>query len=285
MKKLKTFFYSFKNSILSTEYYKDIIKANVNFSIKYFVILSFFASVITVAYMSVTLVPKIMSEIKFFYQEAENIYPDDLTIEFKDGSWTANKEEPIFIKSPNLPAETDIPSNLVVFDKNGTIDKMGEYDTLAIVNSENILYGQDAELISSQSLKNIPNGTLNKEAVKSKIASLGKFLNFLPWILPIFLLIPMFLFGFLGGSLFNILLAGIALYIALLLNKRRIDFKSAFQISVHSATVPVLIRVLLTPFPEFNNYIPGWFLAMTIGIALFFGFKMEKSDLKKIEGN
>jgi len=285
MKKIKTFFYSFKNSILSTEYYKDIVKADVNFSIKYFVMLSFLASVITVSYMSVTLVPKTMSEIKFFYQEAENIYPDDLVIEFKDSSWTANKEEPIFIKSPNLPVETGIPSNLVVFDKNGTIDKMKEYDTLAIVNSENILYGQDAESVTSQPLKNIPNGTLNKEAVLSKMGDLNKLINLLPFILPIFLLIPVFLFDFLGGSLFNIFLAGIGVYIALLINKRRIDFKSAFQISVHAATVPVLIRVLLTPFPEFNNYIPGWFLAMIIGIGLFFGFKMKKSDLKKIEGN
>lgn len=285
MKKLKTFFYSFKNSILSTEYYKDIVKADINFSIKYFFMLSFLASVLTVAYMSINLIPNMTSEIKIFYQEAENIYPDDLTVEFKDGSWTANKEEPIFIKRPNLPVEADIPSNLVVFDKNGTIDKIKEYDTLAIVNSENILYGQDAELISTQPLKNIPNGTLNKEAVISKMSGLNKLINFLPFILPIFLLIPVFLFGFLGGSLFNVFLAGIGLFIALLLNKRRIDFKSAFQISVHAATVPVLIRVFLTPFPEFNNYIPGWFLAMTIGIGLFFGFKMEKTDLKKIEGN
>lgn len=284
MKKLKTFLYVLKNSVSSPKYYNDIVKTKINFSIKYFLALSFLVSVISVIGYSIIYLPKYISEINTAYQSIEEGFPEDLVIEFKNGSWSTNKEGPVIIKQIELGGDSKLPENLFVFDKEGTIEKIDEYNTMFLVNSENILYKTDVEGIVAQPLKNIPNGTLDKNLLNEKMRTIDKVVELLPFLLPLALFIPTFLFEYVGGSIFIILLSALGVYIASISTKKKIDFKSAFQICIHASTIPMIVRAFSTLSPVVYGFILNWLLFIILAFSLFFRFKMEEdTDLKKID--
>ena len=283
MNKLKTFLYVLKNSIASPKYYNDIVKTKINFSIKYFLALSFLVSVISVIGYSIIYLPKYISEINTAYQSIEEGFPEDFIIEFKDGSWSSNKEGPVIIKQINFDKDSKLPENLFVFDKEGTIEKINEYHTMFLINSENILYKTDTEGVVAQPLKNIPDGKLDKNLLNEKMQTVKKVVGFLPYLLPLVLLIPTFLFEYVGGSIFIILMSAIGVYIASISTKKKIDFKSAFQICIHSSTIPMIIRALSTVSPIVYGFILNWLLFIILAFSLFYRFRMEEdTGLKKI---
>ncbi len=283
MKKLKTFVYVLKNSISSPKYYNDIVKTKINFSIKYFLALSFLVSVISVIGYSIIYLPKYISEIKISYQSIEEGFPEDFVIEFKDGSWSSNKEEPVIIKKIDLGKDNKLPQNLFVFDKEGTIEKIDEYNTMFLINSENILCKTDTEGVVAQPLKNIPNGKLDKNLLNEKMQTVKKVIGFLPYLLPLALLIPTFLFEYVGGSIFIILISAVGVYIASISTRKKIDFKSAFQICIHASTIPMIVRAFSTVSPVVYGFILNWLLFIILAVSLFFRFRMEEdTGLKKI---
>ena len=283
MKKLKTFVYVLKNSISSPKYYNDIVKTKINFSIKYFLALSFLVSVISVIGYSIIYLPKYISEIKISYQSIEEGFPEDFVIEFKDGSWSSNKEEPVIIKKIDLGKDNKLPQNLFVFDKEGTIEKIDEYNTMFLINSENILCKTDTEGVVAQPLKNIPNGKLDKNLLNEKMQTVKKVIGFLPYLLPLALLIPTFLFEYVGGSIFIILISAVGVYIASISTRKKIDFKSSFQICIHASTIPMILRAFSTVSPVVYGFILNWLLFIILAVSLFFRFRMEEdTGLKKI---
>lgn len=283
MNKLKTFLYVLKNSIASPKYYNDIVKTKINFSIKYFLALSFLVSVISVIGYSIIYLPKYISEINTAYQSIEEGFPEDFIIEFKDGSWSSNKEGPVIIRQINSDKDSKLPENLFVFDKEGTIEKINEYHTMFLINSENILYKTDTEGVVAQPLKNIPDGKLDRNLLNEKMQTVKKVVGFLPYLLPLVLLIPTFLFEYVGGSIFIILMSAIGVYIASISTKKKIDFKSAFQICIHSSTIPMIIRALSTVSPIVYGFILNWLLFIILAFSLFYRFRMEEdTGLKKI---
>jgi hypothetical protein len=59
MKIFKTFAYSFIKSISTTSYYKDVLKAKLGFSMKYFWGFSFLSGIILILASSIFMVPEI----------------------------------------------------------------------------------------------------------------------------------------------------------------------------------------------------------------------------------
>ncbi len=152
-----------------------------------------------------------------------------------------------------------------------------------LVNSENILYKTDVEGIVAQPLKNVPNGTLDKNLLNEKMRTIDKVVELLPFLLPLALFIPTFLFEYVGGSIFIILLSALGVYIASISTKKKIDFKSAFQICIHASTIPMVVRAFSTLSPVVYDFILNWLLFIILAFSLFFRFKMEEdTDLKKI---
>ena len=290
MKKIKTFWYVLKNSVISPKYYNDIVKASLKFSIKYFLMLSVFASIIYSLYASIEIVPQITSTIEVMTIQIKENFPDDLIINFKDGSWEANKPEPIIIPAPSIPHEenTYLPDNLIVFDKNGTIDSLGSYNTYILVNGENILYGSsgyetDPQKVSIQPLKNIPNITFDKNTVNSRLESMNKLIKTSPYVMPIFIFLYTLILNYIGGALFYALLIALLLQLIAFFAKRKLDYKKACQISIHAMTAPIILQLVAFFFPEASMYMIIWFIILSIALSIYFMFKMEDKDLKKIE--
>lgn len=286
MNKIKIFFYVFKNSIVSPKYYNDILKTKLEFSIKYFVFLSFILSLIFTSIISIRGVPETKKGIYAFVEQIKTSYPDDLIVDFKDGSWEINKEEPYIIPMPKVPGTTteEIPQrNLIVLDKKGTIEDLETYDTLSIMNETNFVFKDQTGKITAQPIKNIKDFSLDKATVISELDNLNKYLRILPYFVPVFILTFDFLFNYIGKGILNTILIGFLIYILSLIRKEKISYKSACQIVMHTMTVPLMIELVLR-FTEFNSLILGWFSMLNILIATFFMVMMKKEEsIKKIE--
>jgi len=286
MKKIQTFFYVFKNSVSSSKYYNDILKTNIQFSIKYFVALSFFASFIFTAAISMKIIPSTLAGIRGFIDKIGEIYPGDLVIEFKDGTWNVNKDEPLYIKMPNLPAETfeNVPENLIVFDKNGTIDKLGDYKTLLLLNSENLIQVNENQVVSTQPVSAIPNVKIDKGLIDSRLNEMNKIIGALPYILPLFILLFVFVFNYIIPGVFNMLLIGLGIFVVSMVMKKNLKYVSSLKIGIHSMTIPMLIQALIMFIPDTNLVVPGWLLVASFGIGIYFLSKVDtQTGLKKIE--
>lgn len=286
MKKLHTFFYVFKKSITSPDYYNDIVRTNFWFSMKYFLVLSLFASLIFTTISSIVIIPRIMSETNLLTQNLKESFPKDLVIDFKEGSWEVNKEQPIIIPMPNVgpEAETYFSKNLVVFDENGTINQIEEMDTLILFNNENVIYKNENGELTARPLSSIPNFKLDESTINTGFDRISKFLKFMPYIIPIGIFIFVFLVNYLSGAFVVAIIVGLVLFVISSIIKRKISFSNACKISIHSMTIPIILQLVMTAFPEVGSYLPNWFLILNFMIAIFFRFKMEEEfDLKKIE--
>lgn len=286
MKKLKTFFYVFKNSISSPKYYRDILKTDLWFSVKYFLFLSFLASLLFSISLSIKAIPEVVSGIKSFSENVRGVFPDDLVINFKEGKWEANKEEPIVIPMPSFTQDSDkyIPSNIAVFDKAGTIDKLKELNTVVLINNENLIYMGEGDSITAQPINTIPDFTLDKVSVNTRIDTLNTYAKAIPFLLPVIFLISSFVFNYFSVGVFNTLIIGFVVYLVSIIKKNKIDFRSACKIGIHGMTLPIIIQLILITFTDLNMAVPGWFLILSIMISIFFMMKMNgNEDVKKID--
>jgi hypothetical protein len=292
MKKLKTFFYSLKNSISSPKYYADIVKAKTKFSIKYYLMLSLLLSIISTIAISIIVVPTTKIFIADFSGDLKNSYPEDLVITFKEGKWDVNKEEPVLIPMPEktihqFPEDESvkIPANLIAIDKKGTINDLDELDTLFLMNEENIIYKEQDEKIVAQPINQIPDAELTKRDVDSFVDILFQYAKNLPYLLPLIILLTLFTFKYIIGGFFAIIWIGLIIFVSSLILKKKLGYDAACRIVMHAITVPFIIQLLIAGINfVFGLKIPNnWVDVLTLVIALFFFAKMGDVSLEKEE--
>jgi len=256
--------------VVSPKYYSEILKTPLEFSLKYYAVLVLIAALITSIGTYFIEAPKIKETFQNALSEAENVYPDDMVFTIKAGEWEINKPEPLVIPFPGTYEAEDkekLPENLVVLDKNGTVEDLEKYNTAILMNQKNMLVKKAGEP-GVYPLKDIPDTTLDKGNVVGAIGNVRKISG---WLLPLILIVPVFAgllvyyaifrglyLVIIGGSLF---LLGKAL-------KTDVPYKNAFRIGLHAMTLPVLIDTLTSLI---NLQLPAtyWFLAINLVMGGF----------------
>ena len=97
MNYFKVFFYVWKRSFSEASYYKDVLRARFNFSLKYFLFFCFILSIITTIFIIVKELIPFNEFISTFPQELISIYPPELEIKINKGIATTNVPQPYFI--------------------------------------------------------------------------------------------------------------------------------------------------------------------------------------------
>jgi hypothetical protein len=267
MNKIRAFFYTFFKSLTSLKYYKDVIKANVYFSIKYFFSLAAIAGTI-----SVLLALSQIGEIKQGYNNAleqiRNLYPSDLVISYREGDISVNREEPFIIPLPQAVREQDgqLPTNLIVFSSEGTLDDVNNLDTLILVNDSNILVKGNNK-IDVYPLENIEEGRITRAEVDRVINQLQSLSRFLPLIVALTSLVGA-IFYYSIYRLLYLLFIGLLLMLLGKTKNLNLPFRNYFQIAVHTFTLPLTIGVLLD-LARINLYFPLWIFLLNLAFGIF----------------
>lgn len=246
MKKIKAFFYIFKNSLLSIPYYKDLVKENLKFSFKYFFTLTFLASVLITLYTLIPLIPEVKTLTSDAIEQILEIYPDDLIITAENATLTINQPEPYAIPLPeDLRSTLELDfENLVVFDSEGTIDDLEMYNTIALVNDKNFIFREDTGGIRAEPLGQIPEGEFGEDDLREFVDGLSGLIAALPYLIGIVMFLSILFFYAVVNLLF-VLITAVIVYVLGLILKLHLPFAKYYMIALHTFTLSLIIQILI----------------------------------------
>ncbi len=283
MRYIKALLYSIKNSLTSIDYYKQIIQTNLFFSYKYFLGISLFIAIAYSISFALVEAPQIKSNIDRAISEIEAKYPNDLVFESKDGVIFTNQPEPYIIETPEYlkkskltsetGEETEFPKNIIVFDRDGTIEEMQKLDTLIMVNSVNFLI-RDPARIQVRSTKSFPDFKLDKQAIQEKTSKIQS----LTYVIPLIGFLFVFLASFVSYATIKFLDALFTSLVTFLLSKflnSSLSYSQTLKVVLHTSTVPYIVESLIVMFkPTLGNY-SIFLLIFNLALALFVIYKLR----------
>jgi hypothetical protein len=294
MKKLKAFFYIFKQSLTSTDYYKKMLKTEPAFTVKYMAVLFLIMATLTSVATFVRVLPKSQSFLDTQIHKLADLYPQDLEITMVGGEWSINQAEPYVLTLPFMEFGNDMledrdvrenmnerkneekesfPENLIVFDHEGTLEDFEAWDTVALINEKNALV-QGEFSTEVMPLRYIPDGKFTHKDFEMFIDNLGEFSKVLPYFLFFVITFLVFFEYFVLRSVYLFVLGGI-LYLVARLFGTKSSYKDALRIGAHTVTLPLVVRGILSiiwvAFP-----IPMWFFFLNLGFGAVVLARMNK---------
>ncbi len=266
MNKLKTFFNTVVKSVSSPPYYKDVLKAKMSFSLKYFLMLTIVLSIITAVKI---MIPVTLFNIPKAADELVKQYPADLDIKMNQGRLSINQPLPYVIPMKQTGNSTGA-RNFVVFDSDKNVNSPQDfykYNTLALVTETSIYTNQDTN--DSIKVYQIPQDAENVEINAGMLNQWkAQFLNmpvikdklYVPAIglALLILLVPLMYLVRLSTAYTFAIFTYIILKVfkKSLVNNAEFSLNKLFQVSMHTTTVPILLAYI-TSFTSVESPIRG----------------------------
>jgi len=233
---MKKFFANFKNSIYNPNYYKEILHKPFSYSFKYFLTFSLVVSFLMALTLSLVLLPKFTPILSNLELKVTRNYPQGLEVKVENGQASANVPQPYFIKTPQ------------------SVRASGSQ-----IEKDNII----------QSLRNIPNITINKENISTWIKSVTPFIG---------LFYPLFFVGVFIGMIFYFIfqmvyLLPMSLFIWLVAKMKNIKagYWKSYQIGMHIISPLIILFFLLSAI----NLNFTFMLSLAVILMAIFNLKNE----------
>ena len=257
MNKLKTFWYSFKKSITTPSYYRDIVKVPFSFSLQYLVVLIFatiFFQTAILAIQAATYLPQLPATVATIKSSIKTLYPSSLVITVKDGILSTNKEEPFFI---DMPEDQQIEEfeHLVTFDTKARADQFYDYKTVFLITDKNVIY-PDSAMEGNYEVSDVSapdkSYTITHNDYKEFTAAVDPLSNwFISWA-PLLLVLGVIVIPLFGTAItlvWNfIAIAVLSLISWMIANifKVTLGYKKIYQLGMHAVTLPMVLTLILS---------------------------------------
>ena len=274
-------FIKIKNSIYNPKYYSEVSEKPFSYSFKYYL---FFALLFALAFTIVATI-RFIPMVNLLYEQApkiSNYFPQELTINIKDGKVSTNVPEPYFIEMPqdlknntrlnsadikvngsNIQTDTASMDNLVVIDTKDKfdIDTFNSYKTFMLVTSDSIVYMNKNNQISINSLSGVKDFTLNREVVSELI---NKVKPFLVLIYP-FIFVGGYVFGFIAvlAEMIYLLFGALLIWLVANIKGIKMGYKKSYQLGMHLITSVIIITSIVNIIPS-KTIIPFLFTILLI---------------------
>lgn len=269
MKILKTFGYAYYNSISSLSYYRDVLAAKTSFSLKYVLALGLIFTIITTANFTIRIYPEIVAFVDKLPNEIAKIYPDELVVSGKNNEWFVNQPEPYAIEFPYKERFKELEDlnmkNLVVFDKQGTMETFADYDTLILVGNKLVYARDNNNKISATPLTEIPEGSFTKQTLLNVVTEIMPTIKAIIGVTPIIVGL-LYLLANTSMMVFYTLILALLLLLTSALFKKGLTYTEGLRVGLHAVTLPWTIQTLISLLGV-TIPIPLWFtmLALMVG--------------------
>jgi len=267
MKRFINFLVILVRSAVDPRFYPEILEKRWSFTIVYLIIfITFIISILTVKY-TLALGPMISDKLTVFAQKAREIMPEDIEIKIRAGELSVNQHEPVRIK--NIFAQgSGNPAYILVIDTDRPTDDILNYSTYAFANRRRLAY-LDGTGFRSESLSGIFDLTINRRVTDAILYYLSPNIRYATPILagilfitffvsvPVTLFIQIFLYSFV-----TVVVGKIATL--------PLSYKKYFQVTIHAATIPVLIETteLLIDMPIPIPMLPVFAYILLVVLAI-----------------
>ena len=272
MNSLKTFFYSLKKSLFERKYYKDVAEANFWFSFKYLWFLIFILTIIKVLSFGGQYLKsrnRIQPKVNKLMIVTENLYPDELKLQIKNGQLSTNVREPYLFDFKQKIKPTE--KHILVIDTQGTIENYPNYNSYILATKNAVVYPSksssnrvgETSVFYFRNLKK--DFTLNKNIYNNFLNVIRPYSNKALYFLDYFVIIFLFFFFIFGslfwtaGIIFGLLFLTFFVWIINLIFKKQYSYGSLFKMGMHAITWPILTSELMgyikPPYPKFYSLI------------------------------
>lgn len=268
-------FTKIKNSIYGPEYYGEVIGKPFSYSLKYYLVFALLFALAFTIVVTVMFIP-LVNSLPGRIAQVSNYFPQDLTINIKNGKVSTNVQEPYFIKMPqelknqkNIQPDLSKLDNVVVIDTKDkfNIDTFNSYKTFMLLTSDSVAYIDKNNQISVSPLSNVKDFTLNRSEVAGFLSKLKPYLVL---IYP-FVFVGAYFVGFMVVLAEMLYLLFGALLVWLIAGakgaKMKIGYKKSYQLSMHLVT-PVIIITSIINALSLKFTIPFLFTILLILSAL-----------------
>jgi hypothetical protein len=257
MKKIKTFFHIFINSLFPLDhYYKKIIKINLFFSLKYFFTLIFVSNaiLISVFILKSLLIKNNVNEFKASLINSLDNYPQNLTITIKNNQLTTNFDRPYIF----WVTYKNIPHPLVVIDERAPEEKVYQFDSTTILINSNGFIKRTENGLRFYPFK------INHDLIvdKQRVENLKNLVSRLSEIFLFFVFIILVLFFSFANIFYLAVISFFGFWVIKIL-KIKIGYKKVFQISLHSNTLPLICEFAILIL-GWRVRFPFWYLFLTL---------------------
>lgn len=277
MKKLKTFGRTFWKSISSLSYYKDITKAKLSFSLKYFFFLFFLISLISATLTSIPIITEAAPIIKRVTKHARDYFPDDLVIEIKKGKLSVNQDEPFKIPVPmELLSDKPVAISdqnrmyLFTFDSSARLNDFDKYRSLIVANSDVLMIMDDNEGIRAFPLKEAEDITIDKAFIDSIYNKTAPYIKYTAPAIAVFLFAGFLVFIPFGKLSWVFFMSVLVYLVGNYVIRYKASFGKYFQLGLHSVTLPALVQPGMFLFDlnkPFSGFFSVFFLLYTLIIV------------------
>lgn len=283
MPKLKTFFYSFRQSF-NPSYYSDVLKAPKRFSWLFFLFFCFIYGLIYTVVVNTMAIPSLKNFSNQLASKIYTFYPENLEITIKDKQVSINQEEPYFIPlnfrdvfGEDLP--DSVITNLLVINtgsENPTKD-IKDYSTLALLTKDSFAIKGEANETRVFSL--------NDMEIDDLFIDYGLYKNILDKIVPYFpyiskiissIITVIFLIIVPLTKLIHLAVFSLLAMLISSLVKPKLTYSQTFQIGLHAFVVPTLITELVK-FTSFRPAIPLY----SVLFLIYFLLILSRLETKK----
>jgi hypothetical protein len=282
MQKLKTFFYSITRSVTSPEYYADILKARLSFSIKYLVFLQFLLALFTTAFFMAVVA---LFDLSGVITNLKSSYPRDLVVRYQDGKLLLNQTTPFRIPLQRVldAAASEDFRYLLTYESDENI--RGAADVLAqqsfIVATETTVYVRDDEQSGMQTFlydKQIEDTEVRSETIDGWLHGVENSpIVTQKWYVPLAgLLIFVILFSlFVLSALIVAAVYGVVVWVLgklfaeQLLAGQTLSFVKAFQVVIHSMTLTSLLQVIVNTVAQSDVFSGLLYIVATVSWTVF----------------
>lgn len=276
MKKIRAAFYVFLKSLVSPNYYKEIIKTDFSFSLKYYVVLALIFTFFTSIYTFIPLIPKIDQGIEDAITYTLEIYDDDLIITIEEGKLSINKEEPYVVSMP--VNSTNAFENLLVYDSDGTLEDLeNTYNTLILANDTNLLV-QQGDSVQVYPVGNFPDGEFTEEDLRVIAVTIRDLAKFIPYVVGTVLFLAVS-FYYLVFRLAYLFIIGVVLWTAGTVKGLSLKYLQYYGVAIHAMTLPLCIELLNNIFQVSLPGIP-WFILLHLGFGFLVLFQPDFGSAK-----
>jgi len=272
-----------KDSIYNPSFYQEVINQTVGSALKYFFRFIFLVSLVSSIILSFVAMPYITRFIDESKVKAVEQYPVGLEVKLDKGVVSTNVEEPYFFKATdslkediNKNNQTKDVENFVVINtkKDFILEDLSGYKTLILITKDSFVYESNGK-ITVQSLKDIPNLTINKENIINWIQKYGRTLDYIKYTVPFMIFAGLFIYH--TFILVYLFFVALIIFVITKIAKMSLTYKDSYKIAVYASTLSIILS-LVAVFLSLNTF-NFMFTLVLLGVAIINIKNKQESNL------
>jgi hypothetical protein len=248
-------------SIYGPDFYSTLVGQGKSLSVKYYFKFLLLLALLATIIFSVVNMPKAFRALTpESVDSLVALYPAELTLTTKDGTFVTNVKEPYQIPmkyQEDAPKKEGEQENFAVIDTKVdavSLETFKKYDTFVLINKNSVVALKDGSLqMTPVATYFAPGFELNQTSIKSFTVKVLPLVRNMVWLIPVLIYIGFYISGLM--TLVLMFVWALLVWLVLLLNRQSKGYSYAYCITIHATTLSLILGVLFTRLPWYVSAI------------------------------